>query len=57
MVLDKELLAILACPQCLQPVEADADEAWLVCRVCRVRYPVREGIPVMLAEEASPLQE
>jgi hypothetical protein len=57
MSLNAELLAILACPQCTGPVEPTEDQAWLVCRRCRVRYPVTDGIPVMLVEEARPLEE
>lgn len=57
MPLDKELLEILACPQCHEPVEPTPDEAWLVCRTCGLKYEVADGIPVMLVEEAKPLDE
>lgn len=49
-MIDKELLKILACPICKNPVEDKGDA--LICRACRKAYPVREGIPVMLIEEA-----
>ena len=49
-MIDKELLEILACPACKTPVK-EAGE-WLVCAACGRRYPVRDGIPVMLIEEA-----
>ena len=49
-MIDKELLQILACPVCKASVKLDADE--IVCTKCGRRYPVREGIPVMLAGEA-----
>jgi len=49
-VLDKELLEVLACPVCKVSIELDGD--WLVCSQCARRYPVRDGIPVMLVEEA-----
>ena len=49
-MLDKELLEVLACPVCKVSVELDGD--WLVCSECARRYPVRDGIPVMLVEEA-----
>lgn len=52
MPVPDELLSILACPQCHQPLRAEGDE--LVCTGCGLRYPVRDGIPVMLPEEASP---
>ena len=51
-MIDKELLEILACPACKSPVRLEGDR--LVCTVpgCGLRYPVRDGIPVMLVEEA-----
>jgi uncharacterized protein len=49
-VIDKELLDILACPLDKQPVRREADR--LICSECGRRYPVRDGIPVMLIEEA-----
>jgi uncharacterized protein YbaR (Trm112 family) len=47
-----DLLEILACPDCKQPVAQEG--AWLVCQNpnCGKRYPIRDGIPVMLVEEA-----
>ena len=56
MDIQKELLEILACPRCRGSLEALGSplEA-LCCRACAVVYPVREGIPVMLVEEALPL--
>lgn len=56
MALSPDLLEILACPQCKQPVELSADGAWLVCASCGVRYPVQDDIPIMLPEEAQPLE-
>ena len=49
-MIDKELLDILACPACKAEVREEADR--LVCVSCGKRYPVRDGIPVMLIEEA-----
>jgi uncharacterized protein YbaR (Trm112 family) len=48
--LDPDLLALLACPVDKEPVEQRGDR--LVCRRCGRRYPVRDGIPIMLVEEA-----
>jgi uncharacterized protein YbaR (Trm112 family) len=45
-----ELLDLLLCPLCFAAV--DGGEAWLSCRACRRRYPLREGLPVLLLEEA-----
>ena len=52
MAISNELLAILACPKCKGKVECAADGSALTCPACRLRYPVRDGIPVMLADEA-----
>jgi uncharacterized protein len=51
---DKELMEILACPSCRGDVELrqEGDEEWIVCLNCGLRYPVRDGLPVMLVEEA-----
>ena len=54
-MVDKELLEILACPACKAPVVPEEDR--LVCTACGRRYPVRDGIPVMLIEEAEPRRE
>ncbi len=47
---DAELLAILACPLDKQPVTREGN--YLVCQECRRHYPIRDGIPVMLIDEA-----
>ena len=51
-MIDKELLEILACPKCKAPIREEGDK--LVCTnpQCGLRYPVRDGIPVMLIDEA-----
>lgn len=49
-MLDPKLLEILACPACKKPIREEGDR--LVCTGCGLRYPVRDGIPVMLVEEA-----
>lgn len=53
MSVDAALLALLVCPGADHaPLEADGDT--LVCTVCRSRFPVRDGIPVLLADDAEP---
>jgi uncharacterized protein YbaR (Trm112 family) len=52
MPIPKELLDILVCPVCKAPVKLLADGSGLKCGSCRRVYPVRDGIPVMLPEEA-----
>ncbi len=51
-MLHEELLAILACPACKTKVELVADK-WLVClnADCRRKYPIVDGLPIMLVEE------
>jgi uncharacterized protein YbaR (Trm112 family) len=52
MSVPAELLKILACPKCKQVVEIDEKGDFIVCSACRLRYPVRDNIPVMLIDEA-----
>ena len=57
-MIDKELLDILACPACKGNIEYDQENEKLVCQKCGRRYPIRDGIPVMLVDEAElPEQE
>lgn len=51
-MIDPKLLEILACPLCKTEVKLEQDR--LVCVQCKRRYPIRDGIPVMLIEEAEP---
>jgi uncharacterized protein len=50
MSLDKELLEILACPACKSSIKEEGE--WLLCSKCRLKFPIRNGIPVMLLDEA-----
>jgi uncharacterized protein len=52
VTLDAELLEILVCPNDHGDVDYREDEQVIVCRACGYRYPVRDGIPVMLIDEA-----
>lgn len=49
-MIDKGLLEILACPVCKRAVELREDK--ICCMGCKRKYPIKNGIPVMLAEEA-----
>ena len=53
--MDKKLLSILVCPVSKAPLEYDQDRQELVCRASGLAYPIRDGIPVMLAAEARQL--
>ena len=55
--MDKRLLDILVCPVSKAPLEWRADRQELWCKASRLAYPVRDGIPVMLEEEARPLSD
>ncbi len=46
------LLEILACPACTSPLRLDEPAAELVCTSCGRAYPIRDGIPVLLVDEA-----
>lgn len=52
MGLNKELLEILACPKCKGDLMLSQKENGLICERCKLMYPVKDDIPVMLIEEA-----
>ena len=52
MTLDAELLEILVCPNDRGELDYQQDPEVLECHTCRYRYPVRDGIPVMLIDDA-----
>jgi uncharacterized protein YbaR (Trm112 family) len=54
--MDAKLLEILACPLCKGPLLYRKAQGELVCKADRLAYPIREGIPVMLEEEARELK-
>jgi len=49
-MVDKELLEILACPACKGDVKLEDNK--IVCVKCGLKYPIKDGIPIMLIEEA-----
>jgi uncharacterized protein YbaR (Trm112 family) len=55
--LDPRLLEILVCPVTHGPLEYDRDHAELISRQAKLAYPIREGVPIMLPEEARALGE
>ncbi|MBI3091852.1 MAG: Trm112 family protein [Candidatus Tectomicrobia bacterium] len=56
MALDKDLLDILACPKCKGDLEYRQAENQLVCHACRLIYEIKDDIPIMLIDEAKPLE-
>jgi hypothetical protein len=55
MPLAPQLLEILVCPKCKGPLEYRDGEDALICVRDKLRYPIRDGIPIMLIDEASPV--
>jgi uncharacterized protein YbaR (Trm112 family) len=52
VTLDPELVEILVCPNDRGEIEVLEQEQIIVCKTCGYRYPIRDGIPVMLIDEA-----
>ena len=50
--MDTKLLDILACPICKGPLKLSADKTELISKGAGLAYPIRDGIPVMLEEQA-----
>ena len=50
----EELLDLLVCPKCKGGLERqlDGENGWLICRKCGLKFPVKDGIPDMLLEDA-----
>jgi uncharacterized protein YbaR (Trm112 family) len=55
MTLSEQLLAILVCPKCKGELEYRPAESRIICQTCKLSYPVRDDIPIMLIDEATPL--
>jgi len=52
MTISKELLDILACPKCKGDIRLNETEDGLICDGCRLLYEIKDGIPIMLIDEA-----
>jgi uncharacterized protein YbaR (Trm112 family) len=55
-VIDPRLLEILVCPLTKTTLEYDAEHQELISRAAKLAYPIRDGIPIMLPDEARPLE-
>lgn len=55
MTLSPQLLDVLVCPKCKGELDYREDQSALLCHRCQLRYAVRDDIPIMLIEEATPL--
>jgi hypothetical protein len=54
---DPRLLEILVCPKTHTALEYDARRQELISRAAKLAYPIRDGVPIMLVEEARPLED
>jgi uncharacterized protein len=52
MNISKELLEIIACPKCKGDIYLNNAEGGLICNKCRLSYQIKDGIPIMLIDEA-----
>lgn len=57
MTIKKELLDILACPKCKGSILLNPSQDGLICQHCKLLYEIRDGIPIMLIDEAKPIQD
>jgi uncharacterized protein len=55
-LIDPKLLEILVCPLTKGRLEYDSEKQELISRSAKLAYPIRDGIPIMLPEEARPLE-
>ena len=55
MAVSKELLDILACPKCKGDIQLNDTEDGLICESCKLLYEIRDDIPIMLIDEARPI--
>ncbi|MBF0230762.1 MAG: Trm112 family protein [Desulfamplus sp.] len=57
MAISQQLLDILVCPKCKGDIYLTEKKDGLVCEACRLIYEIRDDIPIMLIEEAKPLEK
>jgi uncharacterized protein YbaR (Trm112 family) len=57
MALSQELLDILACPRCKGDIYLNYTKDGLICEKCKLVYEIRDDIPIMLIDEAKPLEK
>lgn len=56
MAVSKELLDILACPKCKGELMLTEAQDGLICNACKLLYEIRDDIPIMLIDEARPIE-
>jgi uncharacterized protein YbaR (Trm112 family) len=57
MAISQELLDILACPKCKSDIYQNDSKDGLICDNCKLLYEIRDDIPIMLIDEAKPLED
>ncbi len=57
MAVSQELLDILACPKCKGDIHLNNANDGLICETCKLLYEIRDDIPIMLIDEAKPLDD
>ncbi len=57
MPIDEKLLEILACPKCKGDIKLKDDQSGLICDHCKLLYPIKDDIPIMLIDEAIKLEQ
>ena len=57
MTINNELLDILACPKCKGDIRLNESEDGLICDSCKLLYQIKDGIPVMLIDEAQKIED
>lgn len=55
MILNTKILDVIACPICKGKLRYDKNQHILVCKFNRLSFPIKDGVPIMLVEEAQPL--
>ncbi len=56
-MIDEKLLEIIACPKCKSDLKYDEKKNILICEKCKVYYEIIDDIPVLIIEEARPLND
>ncbi|MGD2272696.1 MAG: Trm112 family protein [Desulfobacterales bacterium] len=57
MAIKQELLDILACPKCKGDIYLNKTQDGLICDNCKLIYEIKDDIPIMLIDEAKPIEE
>jgi hypothetical protein len=56
MPISKDLLDILCCPKCKGDIRLNEAKDGLICDACKLMYPIKDDIPIMLIDEALPIK-